>query len=165
MFAVAQPKRDHGQRGYAAPIELREPEALSDPDAYAPGGTGSRHSAITTSTSGLSSIAATCSAVVSMCRHASAILMNAERYLLGTSNAIASLSIGFGFRRRRPRFAAAAQRSARISRKAGARIVRHCGLSARSYVISPHSPARTLPRDKWCFFDGSFRLNHEAFQG
>src|SRR5215813_1878340 len=106
MFAVAQPKRDHGQRGYAAPIELREPEALSDPDAYAPGGTGSRHSAITTSTSGLSSIAATCSAVVSMCRHASAILMNAERYLLGTSNAIASLSIGFGFRRRRPRFAA-----------------------------------------------------------
>ena len=31
MFAVAQPKRDHGQRGYAAPID-------SDPDAYAPGG-------------------------------------------------------------------------------------------------------------------------------
>jgi hypothetical protein len=25
-------------------------------------------------------------------------------------------------------------------------------------------PARTLPRDKWCFFDSSFRLNHEAFQ-
>jgi hypothetical protein len=28
----------------------------------------------------------------------------------------------------------------------------------------PRLPARTLPRDKWCFFDGSFRLNHEAFQ-
>ena len=40
MFTVAQPKRDHGQRGYAAPIDNRfeNRKALYDPDAYAPGG-------------------------------------------------------------------------------------------------------------------------------
>ncbi len=56
MFAVAQPKRDHGQRGSTAPIDNRfeNRKALSDPDAYAPGASGSRHSAITTSTCGLS---------------------------------------------------------------------------------------------------------------
>src|SRR6516165_12658095 len=56
---------------------------------------GSRHSATTTSTRGSSSSVATCSAVVSMCRHASAIFINADRNLPGTSNVIASLSIRF----------------------------------------------------------------------
>jgi hypothetical protein len=31
-------------------------------------------------------------------------------------------------------------------------------------MLAAMLPARMLPRDKWCFFDGSFRLNHEAFQ-
>jgi hypothetical protein len=38
MFTVAQSKRDHGQRGYVAPIDNRveNRKALSDPDAHAP---------------------------------------------------------------------------------------------------------------------------------
>ena len=47
MFMVAQPKRDHGQRGYAAPIDngLENRKALSDPDAYDRGAADSARSA------------------------------------------------------------------------------------------------------------------------
>ncbi len=104
VFVVTQPKRDRGQHGYDAPFDngFQNRKALATQTPMPFGAPGSRYSATTTSTCGSSSIAATCSAVVSMCRHASAILMNADRHLLGTSNVIASLSTGF----RRPRVTA-----------------------------------------------------------
>ena len=76
---VTQPKRDRRQRGYAAPFD---------------NGFQNRKA--------LRSSAASCSAVVSICRHASAIFINADRNLPGTSNVIASLSIRF--RRRQGNF-------------------------------------------------------------
>jgi hypothetical protein len=30
--------------------------------------------------------------------------------------------------------------------------------------LTAHSFLRTPTREKWCFFNGSFRLNHKAFQ-
>ena len=42
--------------------------------------------------------------------------------------------------------------------------VGHFPLFGDFVTLSIPLPARMPPRDKWCFFDSSFRLNHEAFQ-